>query len=182
MALQRKTELKRGGELKRSELKRTTPLKRTPSGRRPPRPRGVYCTRTADGNASKRCARKRYPGSVYCDLHYADDLARSYVKARDGKCMRCPNPEGKRLEWAHLYSRRYKLIRHDPLNALTLCIGCHYWQTNNPLEGEDFFIERIGEAAWLDLRRRARADRKPDYDAVIRGFLTGNPLTGQGAA
>jgi len=165
--------------MKRSELKGKTPL-RAKSTKRKVRERGVYCTRQRDGGG-KTCANKRYPGSVYCPLHYADDLARNFVKSRDGRCMRCVNPDGKRLEWAHLYSRRYKLVRHDPLNAMTLCSGCHYWQTNNPLEGEEFFVSRIGEDAWLALRRRALdRDAKPDYDAVINGFLSGSPLTIEG--
>ncbi len=162
--------------MKRSPMPpRKKPIARTAlkGKKRRPRPRGVYCSKPRDGGG-RVCPRIRYqPDIPLCSLHYADKLCRDFVLQRDEVCRRCGGASGKRDEWAHLYSRRYKLIRQNPLNSMLLCSGCHFWQTNNPLEGEAFFISQIGEGAWLDLRRQALADRKPDYEAVIADYLEG---------
>ena len=129
-----------------------------------PRPRGVYCTVTT----KKRCPRKRYEGQTKCAIHYADELARAYVLARDDDtCRRC-GATG--CDWAHIFSRRYKLIRWNPDNSMALCRGCHMWQTQNPIEGDIFFSEQIGAAHMAELRVMATANEKPDPHFWIAYF------------
>lgn len=61
---------------------------------------------------------------------------------RRGKCQRCSKTNN--LQCAHIYSRRYKSIRWNPLNALCLCASCHFWAHNNPLEFGEFVHDTIG--------------------------------------
>lgn len=170
MSLDRKTPLKRtGGPKRKTEMKRK-PTKRK---RRPP---GVGCTAlTLNG---KSCRQNRMEGYTTCPTHTADALCADWIFRRDkSTCRRCHRP-GKRglhdLHWAHLYSRRYKLVRWNPLNSMALCAGCHFWQTNNPLEGEEFFVDQIGDTAWLGLRKLALGDEKPNPAKWIE-FYTEKP-------
>jgi 5-methylcytosine-specific restriction endonuclease McrA len=64
-----------------------------------------------------------------------------HIRERDGKCVRCGATE--KLQCCHVLSRRYRLTRWDPDNAVTMCQADHVWQTHHPLEGDEFF-ESIG--------------------------------------
>jgi 5-methylcytosine-specific restriction endonuclease McrA len=73
---------------------------------------------------------------------------------RDNRtCRRCGSTQN--VQWAHVYSRRYRAIRHDPRNSMCLCSRCHLWQTHHPLEGEAFFRELLGDEVMDELRRIA---------------------------
>ena len=37
------------------------------------------------------------------------------------------------LECAHIHSRRYQIVRHDPLNVVSLCGAHHRWYTDHPV-------------------------------------------------
>lgn len=51
-----------------------------------------------------------------------------------GLCERCGKSGNVvQLQTAHIYSRRYLNLRHDPLNALCLCASCHHWAHDNPI-------------------------------------------------
>ena len=63
-----------------------------------------------------------------------DLLVKQYVHSRDGyKCLKCG--KGERLQAAHIFPKgRYQRLRFDPLNILSLCVGCHlYWQHKDPI-------------------------------------------------
>ena len=138
-------------------MKRTG-IKRKPAKRKP-RPRGVYCQERT------RCPRKRMEGEKWCPKHTADHLCRALVMERDKTCRRCGSRDS--LQWAHLLSRRYGHVRADPRNSMVLCAPCHLWQTHNPIEGEEFFIYQIGQAAWDENRARALHTGKIDHEAII---------------
>lgn len=56
-----------------------------------------------------------------------DKLVKAYVHARDGyKCLMCGNE--KNLQAAHIFSKgKHQRLRFDPLNILSLCVGCHIY-------------------------------------------------------
>lgn len=91
-----------------------------------------------------------------------DDLCREVVFLRDGnRCRRCGR-EG-RLDWAHVYSRRYQSLRHDPMNSLVLCRDCHmnFWH-HRPAEAVLWLKSNVGEAAYASLVARAAKPTKVD--------------------
>lgn len=52
------------------------------------------------------------------------------VRAR-GKCERCGKTVN--LQACHIFSRRYGRLRHNELNLLCLCSGCHFFAHGNPI-------------------------------------------------
>lgn len=60
-----------------------------------------------------------------------DRLCREQVFYRDsGKCIRCGGE--RHIQWCHVYSRRYKSLRWDTDNSMTLCAGCHLLWHHQP--------------------------------------------------
>lgn len=51
------------------------------------------------------------------------------------------------LQCAHIYGRRAKSIRQDPLNAVALCFSCHKDFTENPLDFDIFVKNKLGDSA-----------------------------------
>jgi len=74
----------------------------------------------------------------------ADKLWAELIKKRDGfKCQRC-HSESKQLNSCHFYSRARKSTRWDLRNGVCLCVGCHFWGHQNPLEFSLWFIKWAG--------------------------------------
>ena len=98
-------------------------------------------------------------------LHDADRLFSLYIRGRDGwQCQRCGSPYSPQC--AHLHSRVYRAIRFSPLNATTLCKGCHVLFTPRPLEWQDWCEERWpGRLAALKVQALG-AHEHPDYGAI----------------
>lgn len=65
-----------------------------------------------------------------------------YVRARDGKCVRCGRTEN--LQCAHIVGRRAAYTRTDEGNAVALCPACHLQLTEHPHEHVQFFTEYLG--------------------------------------
>ncbi len=82
------------------------------------------------------------------------------IKERDGwTCQRCDKPypeKSQGLYAAHIFSRRYKKTRHDLENGVSLCFGCHMWVHGNPLDGNQFFRNHLGEERYIALSTRAK--------------------------
>jgi len=70
------------------------------------------------------------------------------VRAR-GACERC----GKimQLQCCHIFSRRYKKLRHDERNLLALCASCHFWAHANPILFSEFCREYLGDEKFQEL-------------------------------
>lgn len=112
-------------------MKRSVPLRSTPM-KRSAKPKAKRGTSTA---ALKR---------------KATSLHSQYVRARDGRCVRCGSTTGQ-LQCAHIISRRYAATRTDEGNAYCLCAGCHRRLTEHPHEHVAFFSELLG--SWDEYRK-----------------------------
>lgn len=95
----------------------------------------------------------------------ADTLFSRYIRARDGHCLACGSDVT--LQCAHIISRSYHAIRYNPINAVTLCRGCHVRYTHKPLEWELWAQAWIGDEAYEMLRHKALSREKVDYDALL---------------
>ena len=61
----------------------------------------------------------------------------------DWTCERCGinlRHEPARLHCSHVYSRRWASVRHEPINALALCVGCHRTLGENPIDHVQAYI------------------------------------------
>ncbi len=88
----------------------------------------------------------------------ADDMFSEWIRARDGKCLRCAL-EGKttteRLTCSHYWGRRNAALRYEPDNCITLCwFRCHLygWEKEKHGKYRDFMIERLGIKRFEELR------------------------------
>jgi cytochrome c553 len=73
----------------------------------------------------------------------------------DWKCQRCRRDfrhEPGKLHCSHVFSRRWASVRHSPLNALALCVGCHRRVSENPIDHVEFFIKINGRESYDLLR------------------------------
>ena len=106
-----------------------------------------------------------------------DALFSDYVRERDSyTCQRCGKyyePPTRAIHAAHIFSRRHKGTRHDPLNAVALCHGCHTFFTGYPLYFATWVSERLGKQQYALLMHRARKPTKfTDFDrAQIKSDL-----------
>lgn len=99
----------------------------------------------------------------------ADRLFSQMIRARDGH--RCVIPGCMTAfdvpQCAHLVSRRYYAVRHDPSNAVCLCRVHHMMYTHNPVAWDLWVEGRLGVDAWRELKTRALSLEKVDYEDVI---------------
>lgn len=83
----------------------------------------------------------------------ADRLFSLWIKNRDGwTCQRCektynPDIPGHRqaLHCSHFKGRAKESTRFEPLNADSLCYGCHQYFTSQPDEHHRWQVERKGQ-------------------------------------
>lgn len=83
----------------------------------------------------------------------ADEVFSFLVRALCPFCVRCGHPSE---DCAHIFSRSYRSTRWDVDNAFGMCRACHRWAHANPGRFTAFVIGIIGQAAYDDLRARAR--------------------------
>ena len=82
-----------------------------------------------------------------------DDACRALVFARDGhRCLKTGSTE--HLQWAHVYSRRYKTVRWDPDNSMCLSAGSHLWWHHRPVDSALWWVEMVGEPFKERLREK----------------------------
>lgn len=95
-----------------------------------------------------------------------DVLCRAAVFDRDGyKCLHC----GKRahLQWCHVYSRRYRSLRWDLRNCMTLCAGCHLWWHHRPADAVAWWESaRPADASAIRIRAQSRERQRVDLAAM----------------
>lgn len=95
----------------------------------------------------------------------ADSRWSKAVRERDGyRCRRCgkqhaTNSTG--LHAAHIFSRGILRTRHDVINGLAMCWGCHVvFDHMEKSERENFARLMIGDEEYDALKERARNPRK----------------------
>lgn len=111
-----------------------------------------------------------------CDKAFAD-----WIKDRDDwTCQGCgvafredgPLP-AHAFQCAHGFSRRYHSTRWDPLNAWTLCRGCHVRWTHDPLGWDEWMMTHVDD--YWGLRRRALSPApKVDYVELLAAIARGD--------
>jgi hypothetical protein len=82
------------------------------------------------------------------------------IRERDSHCMRCgsqPKPGG--LHCAHMFTRRTRVTRFDPDNALALCYGCHQFVDSHAEEKQELWRSIIGDEKFDALAARAHGKR-----------------------
>jgi cytochrome c553 len=86
----------------------------------------------------------------------ADKYFSMCVRERsDWRCERCGielRHEPHRLHCSHVFSRRWASVRHEPLNALALCAGCHRTVSENPPDHVDLYLSIHGRERYELLR------------------------------
>lgn len=96
----------------------------------------------------------------------ADKLFSLWVRTRDGwQCKRCGReytPPTTALQCSHFIGRRSENTRFEPLNADSLCHGCHRFFTANPLEHVEWQIKLKGAAMVDKLRLASNTYKKKD--------------------
>ena len=88
----------------------------------------------------------------------ADHWFSMVVRARDGRCLHT-GMEG-RLECAHIYGRRAKILRWSLDNAVSLTSSSHRYFTENPIAFHDWLEATLGEGHMAILREKAQAHMK----------------------
>jgi len=83
----------------------------------------------------------------------ATTLHSQYVRARDGRCVRCGSVQT--LQCMHVVSRRFAATRADEQNGHTGCATCHRFLTENPHEHVWFFTAYLGNSKYDGLIAKA---------------------------
>ena len=112
------------------------------------------------GKARQRGARgSTVPKPRRPSLRDLDKACREYVFQRDGgRCLKCQSPD--QLQWAHVYTRRYRTVRHHPWGSMLLCAGCHLWWHKEPLEAT-LWLSTVWPKERIEELREARRRAKP---------------------
>lgn len=71
----------------------------------------------------------------------ADKKMSSFIRKRDGKCLKCGRKDG--LTHSHFFGRSNYSTRYEPDNGDTLCVWCHEeWETEKA-EGKGYYRFKI---------------------------------------
>lgn len=82
-----------------------------------------------------------------------DEEWKKKIKLRDKSCILCGSK--KILQGAHLFSRSYGKIRHDPNNGVALCVRHHiYWMRSHPIEFTWMMEKRFGKRKLKSLYKK----------------------------
>lgn len=99
----------------------------------------------------------------------ADTEFSKWIRARDGKCIRCGKTEF--LQNSHYWARANSATRYHPDNCIALCYGCHYgnriqgWEYNKQGAYRDYMIKWLGEAKYKELEDKSKITY-PRSDAI----------------
>jgi hypothetical protein len=105
---------------------------------------------------TRKPMRRTKAGSAAALKRKATVLHSRYVRARDGRCVRCGRTDGQ-LQCAHVFSRRYAATRTFEGNAVCLDAACHRYLTENPFEHVVFFQTYLGLEQFEALKVKAYA-------------------------
>lgn len=110
--------------------------------------------------------RRRLHGPKEVTDRILDEACRAVVFARDGhKCVKCGGTSY--LQWAHVYSRRYRCLRWAPMNSMVLCAGCHLIWHHRPTESVLWWIGKYGEQTDAMLRATLKSPGKIDRKLTL---------------
>ena len=88
-----------------------------------------------------------------------DILCSDIVRTR-GKCAKCGCDDYKKLETAHIFSRKYRSVRWNLLNMVCLCKSCHFWAHANPLLWGEFLRTYLSKYNLILLKKTAQPVKK----------------------
>lgn len=71
------------------------------------------------------------------------------------------------LDCSHFFSRQYRSVRFDPLNAICADKKCHDWLGKNPDDHRAFFVKRLGNQAFDLLEARKNTPQKVDEALIL---------------
>ena len=98
----------------------------------------------------------------------ADELFSQYIRLRDGKCLKCGKTTS--LQCSHIEGRRNMRLRFDPMNAITLCAGCHlFWSHKEPRQFVAWLEKNFSKnIQYLDEHKNETEHRKlPEYIELV---------------
>lgn len=84
-----------------------------------------------------------------------------------GYCEKCGSTSW--LQWCHIKSRKFQIIRWNPINHLCLCAKCHRWGHDEPDAFTRWIIEYRGQGDLDELDRlRWSIGPKLFYEDVLK--------------
>ena len=92
---------------------------------------------------------------------------------RQNPCARCGEEQYDKLQCAHIFSRRYRSVRWNLFNMVSLCASCHFWAHGNPVLFGEFVKTYLGEERYLLLKSTATPISKLTLDQMslmLRGY------------
>ena len=88
----------------------------------------------------------------------SDSAWSKYIRTRDNwTCQRCHKkyePPTTALHCSHFWSRGNWSVRFDEDNCEALCYGCHSYLGGRPTEHHEYYLDKLGEERFEDLRKR----------------------------
>jgi hypothetical protein len=114
--------------------------------------------------------KKSKPFNVKKAKKELDKLFSRYIRARDPICQRCGKTGA--TQCAHIFTRGNLSTRWDTSNSIGLCFYCHlYWAHREPVEFTLWITERMGDKAFLALKRKSQTIAPPfgrkEYEAEL---------------
>ena len=120
-----------------------------------------------DWKSKKKKKRKNERQKIKDEL----DKLFSIIIRDKGKCERCGKTSP--LNTAHIFSRRNLATRWDKDNVLCLCVGCHFWAHQNPIEFVEWINKLRGVSWYNKLREKANKVKKwtiPELKELLKEF------------
>ena len=95
----------------------------------------------------------------------ADTLWSKIIRSY-GRCEKCGSTAT--LNAAHIYSRRFVATRHDLSNGLCLCVACHRWGHDKPLDFARWVESYIGGDIVNELSQKAhKITKNHDFEPTV---------------
>jgi hypothetical protein len=104
------------------------------------------------------------------------DTAMSLLIREKGQCEKCGSRINM-LNHAHVVGRGNRALRWDIMNAMCLCVSCHFWWHEQPVESGLWFKEKYPERYGYLMREKNRfVDRTEDDYRVILAAIRNKQL------
>lgn len=84
---------------------------------------------------------------------------------REKRVCECCGENGyRKLQCAHIISRKYSATRTKEENAFCLCARCHRYFSDWPVEFAEFVLKMIGEEKYEELKALATSGEQVDWE------------------